>query len=89
MKLRVALLLSLLMTVLNTLPAEASGIFTLRGKIKGFTEDRYLIETSTTIYEIRKSDMHPDQLAELRNAKTGQQVELVTTTESIVRARTK
>ncbi len=63
------------------------GHFTIRGKLKGFTEELYLIETKSLVYEIKKSDLNSEQLQELKKKKTGHEVELVVTTESVARVR--
>ena len=65
------------------LPSTASGIFTLRGKLKGFTETEITIQTATMVYEIKKTDLSQAQLAELKTKKSGQNVDLVVSTESV------
>ncbi len=40
--------------ILWTQSSFASGIFTIRGKLKGFTEELYLIETKSLVYEIKE-----------------------------------
>lgn len=67
--------------------AEAAGIFTLRGKLKSFNEATYEVETKTMIYEIRRSGLTEEQVAELKSKKTGQEVELVVATEAVAKVR--
>ncbi len=63
--------------------STASGIFTLRGKLKGFTDSEVTVQTATMVYEIKKAGLSPAQLAELKTKKTGQEVDLVVSTESV------
>ena len=67
--------------------AMASGIFTLRGKLKSFTETEYTIQTKTVIYDIKKSALSQAQIEELKTKKTGQEVDLVVSTESVAAVR--
>jgi hypothetical protein len=67
--------------------AGASGIFTLRGKLKGFTETTFIVETKTMIYDIKKSGLTQAQSAELKLKKTGQEIDLVVSTESVAEVR--
>lgn len=66
---------------------HASGIFTLRGKLMSFTEAVYVIETKSMIYEIKRSGLNKAQIAELQAKKTGQEVDLVVSTESVASVR--
>lgn len=65
------------------LTAQASGIFTLHGKLKGFTETTYTIQAKTVVYDIKKSGLSKAQLDELKTKKTGQEVDLVVSTEAV------
>lgn len=76
-------------TVSFVQPSLASGIFTLRGKLKGFTEEIYLIETKSLVYEIKKAELNNEQLQELKKKKTGHEIELVVATEAVSRVRDK
>jgi hypothetical protein len=67
--------------------AMASGIFTLRGKLKSFNEATYEVQTKSMVYEIRRSGLTEDQIAELKTKKTGQEVELVVATEAVAKVR--
>ncbi len=67
--------------------ASASGIFTLRGKLKGFTDTTYTVQTKSVIYDIKKSELSQAQLEELKNKKTGQEVDLIVSTEAIEAVR--
>ncbi len=67
--------------------AGASGIFTLRGKLKGFTDTTYTVETKAIIYDIKKSELSQAQLAELKAKKTGQEIDLIVSTEAIEAVR--
>lgn len=77
----------LLLLVLFGVTSQASGIFTLRGKLKSFTETEYTIQTKTVIYDIKKSGLSQAQIEELKTKKTGQEVELVVSTESVAAVR--
>lgn len=70
-------------------PSQASGIFSLRGKLKGFTEELYLIETKSLVYEIKKAELSSDQLQEMKKKKAGHEIELVVATEAVSRVRDK
>lgn len=65
----------------------ASGIFTLRGKLMSFTNEVYVIQTKTMAYEIKKSELSRAQVDELKMKKTGQDVDLVVSTESVAKVR--
>jgi hypothetical protein len=67
--------------------AYASGVFTLKGKLKGFTDDRLIVLAGMSVYEVRKSALSPSQLTEVKSKKSGQPIELVLSTESIVVVR--
>jgi hypothetical protein len=67
--------------------AFSSGIFTLRGKLKSFSESTYEIQTKTMVYEIKKSGLSEAQVAEMKTKKTGQEVELVVATEAVAKVR--
>lgn len=77
---------ALMLTVLTPAFAMASGIFTLRGKLKSFTETEYTIQTKAVIYNIKKSGLNQAQIEELKSKKTGQDVDLVVSTESVAAA---
>jgi hypothetical protein len=66
---------------------SASGIFTLRGKLKGFTDTTFIVQTKSVIYDIKKSDLSQAQLEELKKKKTGQEVDLIVSTEAIAAVR--
>lgn len=87
MKSATLLILTLVLTTFAGTSADASGIFTLRGKLKSFTEEKYIIQTRTMIYDIQKSQLTDAQNAEMKTKKTGQEVDLVVTTEAVSNVR--
>ncbi len=60
-----------------------SGVFTLKGKLKGFTADIYLVSTANLTYSIKKTNLSDFQLAQLKTKRSGQEVELVISTEAV------
>lgn len=52
-----------------------------------FTNEVYVIQTKTMAYEIKKSELSRAQVDELKMKKTGQDVDLVVSTESVAKVR--
>jgi hypothetical protein len=73
--------------LLSASTASAAGIFTLRGMLKSFNDTSYEIQTKSMVYEIRKTGLSEAQITELKTKKTGQEVELVVTTEAVAKVR--
>ena len=82
-----AIAFSIAIGLTSSLNATASGIFTLRGKLKGFTDTEFTIQTASMVYEIKKAGLSQAQLAELKTKKSGQEVDLVVSTESVASVR--
>lgn len=68
-------------------PAQAAGIFTLKGKLKSINDDIFVIQTRTMVYDIRKSGLIKEQIEEMKTKKVGQDIDLVVSTEAVARAR--
>lgn len=82
MKISKFLVLCLTMLIVPAI-ATASGIFTLKGTLKGMTEKTYLVSVASLTYELNKENLPEGQLQTLRNTKVGQPVELVISNQSL------
>jgi hypothetical protein len=73
------------------LPAMASGILTLKGKLKSYTESTLTLETAANFYVVNKAGLSQDVITMLRSKRTGQELVLTVSTEALtsVEAKTK
>lgn len=71
--------------------AQASGIMTLKGKLKSYTESTLTLETAANLYVVNKAGLSQDAIAMLRTKRTGQELVLTVSTEALagVEAKTK
>lgn len=69
--------------VLLALNAHATGIFTLKGQLKGFTETTLLVQKGDRVYEIKKSELPPEFVKEIIKKKSGSPFEAAITTTSV------
>lgn len=69
--------------------AQASGIMTLKGKLKSYTESTLTLETAANLYVVNKADLSQDVLTMLKTKRTGQELVLTISTEALASVETK
>ncbi|MDZ4082236.1 MAG: hypothetical protein U1E10_04840 [Bdellovibrionales bacterium] len=71
--------------------AIASGIMTLKGKLKSYNESTLTLETAVNLYVVNKSGLSQEVLTMLKTKRTGQELVLTVSTEALanVEAKTK
>lgn len=63
--------------------ADASGILTLKGRLKSFTDNQLTIETAANRYVVSKTELSQDAIAYFKNKRSGEAVEFTVSTEAI------
>lgn len=69
--------------------AEASGIMTLKGKLKSYTEATLTLETAANLYVVNKADLSQDVFTMLKSKRTGQDLVLTVSTEALASVESK
>ncbi len=77
--------------MVGSLHASASGILTLKGKLKSYTESTLTLETAANLYVVNKASLSQDLLEMLKSKRTGQELVLTVSTDALasVEAKTK
>lgn len=69
--------------------AIPSGIMTLNGKLKSYTETTLTLETTANFYVVNKAGLSQDVLTMLKTKRTGQALVLTVSTEALASVEAK
>lgn len=69
--------------IAGSFQASASGILTLKGKLKSYTESTLTLETAANLYVVNKASLSQDALTMLKSKRTGQDLTLTVSTDAL------
>jgi hypothetical protein len=75
--------------MVGSLYASASGILTLKGKLKSYTESTLTLETAANLYVVNKASLSQDLLEVLKSKRAGHELVMTVSTDALVSVEAK
>ena len=75
--------------MVGSLCASASGVLTLKGKLKSYTESTLTLETAANLYVVNKASLSQDLLEVLKSKRAGNELVMTVSTDALVSVEAK